>query len=134
MYITLLKFLKVCYENIVILHHNIVSPNYYADHEKMAEYYELVAEISDSLVEHAIAIGIKEPTIEEALEDFKALEVKDYSKFECYTLVQDMFNELFEDMEQCKKEVPDYLKNLIEEYEAKLVIESKFKIAHLLNS
>lgn len=45
------KLLKVAYENIIVLHHNIISKNFPSDHENMEKYYELVLDCADSIIE-----------------------------------------------------------------------------------
>lgn len=131
-FLNLLKFMKVAYVNLVTLHHNIVSKNFFADHEKMGEYYELISKQSDSLIENAIALGIKEPTMSESLSEFENLDTIKRGVTESYMAVSEIFNTAIELMEDCKDELPDYLKNRLEEYEEVLNLEANYKIAHLL--
>lgn len=128
----LLQFLKVCYENIFVLHHNIMSANYFSDHEKMAEYYSLIEDIADSAIEHALAINVSEPTIKESIDAFEVLSTEKRSAKESYEIMYDYFTDICELLDACKSDVPDYFKNLMEEWQAKLMLEADFKIAHLL--
>ena len=128
------KALKVGVENIWVLHHNIISKNFPSDHENMEEYYNLALDCADSIIENGISIGIPEVSITEALEEYDAIPVKKYPKAEAYTLVQEMFNRIIVLLDEAKVEegVPDYIKNLIEEWQQKFDLEANYKIAHLL--
>ena len=128
------KALKVGYENLIVLHHNIISKNFPSDHENMEEYYKLALDCADSIIENGISIGIPEVSITEALEEYDAIPAKTYPKVEAYTLVQEMFNRIIVLLDEAKVEegVPDYIKNLIEEWQQKFDLEVNYKIAHLL--
>lgn len=128
------KALKVGVENIIVLHHNIISKNFPSDHENMEEYYKLALDCADSIIENGISIGIPEVSITEALEEYDAIPAKTYPKVEAYTLVQEMFNRIIVLLDEAKVEegVPDYIKNLIEEWQQKFDLEANYKIAHLL--
>ena len=121
-------------ENIIVLHHNIISKNFPSDHENMDEYYKLALDCADSIIENGISIGIPEVSITEALEEYDAIPAKTYPKVEAYTLVQEMFNRIIVLLDEAKVEegVPDYIKNLIEEWQQKFDLEANYKIAHLL--
>lgn len=128
------KALKVGVENIWVLHHNIISKNFPSDHENMDAYYKLALDCADSIIENGISIGIPEVSITEAVEEFEAIPVRNYPKTEAYTLVQEMFNRIIVLLDEAKVEegVPDYIKNLIEEWQQKFDLEANYKIAHLL--
>lgn len=128
------KALKVGVENIWVLHHNIISKNFPSDHENMDAYYNLALDCADSIIENGISIGIPEVSITEALEEYDAIPAKTYPKVEAYTLVQEMFNRIIVLLDEAKVEegVPDYIKNLIEEWQQKFDLEANYKIAHLL--
>lgn len=128
------KALKVGVENIWVLHHNIISKNFPSDHENMDVYYNLALDCADSIIENGISIGIPEVSITEALEEYDAIPAKTYPKVEAYTLVQEMFNRIIVLLDEAKVEegVPDYIKNLIEEWQQKFDLEANYKIAHLL--
>ena len=128
------KALKVGVENIWVLHHNIISKNFPSDHENMDAYYKLALYCADSIIENGISIGIPEVSITEALEEYDAIPAKTYPKVEAYTLVQEMFNRIIVLLDEAKVEegVPDYIKNLIEEWQQKFDLEANYKIAHLL--
>lgn len=128
------KALKVGVENIWVLHHNIISKNFPSDHENMEEYYKLALDCADSIIENGISIGIPEVSITEAIEEYDAIPAKTYPKVEAYTLVQEMFNRIIVLLDETKVEegVPDYIKNLIEEWQQKFDLEANYKIAHLL--
>ena len=128
------KALKVGVENIIVLHHNIISKNFPSDHENMDAYYNLALDCADSIIENGISIGIPEVSITEAIEEYDAIPAKKYPKVEAYTLVQEMFNRIIVLLDEAKIEegVPDYIKNLIEEWQQKFDLEANYKIAHLL--
>ena len=131
----LLEYLKVSYENILNLHHNVTGANFFNDHEQLGKYYELIGEISDELVEFSLSIGIKEPTIEDAIDEFEVFDTTPRSSRECFTLVRDIFNSVIGYINDIKDKQPQWLKNKLEEYQATLDLEANYKIAHkLMNS
>lgn len=131
-FLELIKYLKITYENIFNLHHNIQSANYYADHEKMAEYYELVQKIADDMIESGLIIGVREPTISECAEKYEVIDTTNRSAIDCYKIVFEYFNDIIDLMDIVKEQCPDWLKSKIEEHQYALNIEANFKIKHLL--
>ena len=106
------KYLKVVYENIFTLHHNIVSSNFYADHEKLGEYYERVQSYIDELVELADTMNLKEPTIIESINYFKGKEqiisARAYTANESFALVKNYFNNIITLLEMIKEKQVGY--------------------------
>lgn len=132
----IIKYLKVVYENIFTLHHNIISSNFYAAHEKLGEYYEKVQSIIDELVEVADTMGIKEPSIIESINTFKGVESilvgKPYTAEESFTLVKEYFNNIIKLLEIVKEKQVGYIKNKLEELQYYFNLEANYKIKRLL--
>lgn len=58
-YERLCAYLKVVYNNLFSLHHNLVGGNWYSDHERLGGYYAAIGEILDELVERGCPLGIR---------------------------------------------------------------------------
>lgn len=130
-YKELIKYLKVCYQNISTLHHNLVSETFLSDHEHLANLYEMVGNITDDLVELGIMQGLKEPTINESIEDYETIDTITRDSKETWSIVLQSFNSLIEIGELAKVEMPDFIKNKIEEYEYSFAKEI-YKIEHII--
>ena len=132
----IIKYLKVVYQNIFTLHHNIVSPNFYGDHEKLGEYYEKVQEYIDELVELADTMNLKEPSIIESINYFRGKETiltsKAYTANESFALVKDYFNKIITILEIIKEKQVGYVKSKLEEIQYYFNIEANYKIKRLI--
>lgn len=128
----LIKQVKVGYENVFMLHHNIVSTNYFVDHDKMKDYYEMLIDMADEIIEVSYTADLYEPTIAESVEDYEVLKVKEYSANECYKYVYDLFNDLITSIDYCKKDCSENIIGKLDEWKDRLMLDANFKIAHLL--
>lgn len=118
--------LKVLTENVKYIHKNVSGINFFETHKNLDEYYELLSDITDELIEVFLAFDdFKEPIFSE---NYYQLErATEYSTSRAYAIVQKYFNILIEEMEKVKSEVPSYIISKIEEYQYDL-----FKIANYM--
>lgn len=131
-YTRLEKALKTAYENISVLHHNIVGRNFFADHEKLGEYYDLISGMSDAVIENGTALGIKEPVMSECLAEFEEIPAEERGAAETYIIVSEIFNRIAELMEEVRDGAPSHIVSMLDEYQYKLNLEANYKIEHLL--
>lgn len=131
-YKNMVKYLKVLYQDVQVLHHNIKGIAFFSNHEQLAEMYEDVGEMTDNLIELGMTIGILEPSIEESLAFKPSIEVRFYDYKECFAIVRDEFARAISLMELAKVNVPADIKNKIEEHEHNLRIWGLYKAQMVL--
>lgn len=131
-YADMIKYLKVLYQDLSVLHHNITGASFISNHEFIADLYEEVGEMTDNLIELGMTIGLLEPSIEESLEFKSSIPVRFYSSRESFTLIVEEFKRAIELMDGAKIFVPDDIKNKIEEHEYTLRINGLYKAQMLL--
>lgn len=121
------KYMKVLYQDVNVLHHNITGEAFFSNHEELADMYEDIAEIIDALIENGMTIGLLEPSIEDSLKFKPSIEVKFRNSKETFSIIIEEFREAIRLMETAKQNVPDDIKNKIEEYENTLRIWAEYK-------
>lgn len=127
---SLIGMLKVYTENIKVLHHNLVGKEWFATHEKLSEYYEMLDSINDDLIEIGISQGVQEITIKEAIVNHAVLEVAPRGKKESYGIVKNYFEDIEKLMALIAKAVDEqYIGDKLRTYQEKLSKESKYKLA-----
>ena len=131
-YRDMLKYIKVLYQDLGVLHHNIIGSNFLYNHKQLGKMYEDVADITDNLIELGMTIGIMEPSIEDSLKFKPSLPVRFYKDTEAFSIVRDEFTKAIEIMDGAKNLVPDDIKNKIEEHECTLRIWGLYKAQMLL--
>ena len=119
-------------DNIKILNHNLVGPNWFGDHELLGGWYEEVGEIEDDVIEIAMALGHKDMSTADAVKYCPAIEVKDYTNEEVFEVVKQHFEMLMKGFESLKDEVPGDVYSKFEEYIYYLRKEVNYKIAQRL--
>ena len=137
-YQLMLCYLKLLNQNLNMLHRDIISSNFFGNHEKLNEYYDKVQDWSDELSEVGRTLGYTEPSISEAIEKFKNVydvisSSNDRGTKECFTFVQEWFNDLIILINKAKVEVKDFVANRLEEIQYYLNTEANYKLTHLLS-
>lgn len=133
----LIGYLKVTSQNLKTLHRHLVGGNWYDDHEKLAEYYEMIDDMEDAIVEIAIALGDNDVTIAEAIEKYAVLSNKEYNATEAFMLSRVYFEKLqklIAEFKDCHPDLPSGIVSKLDEYDYWLFLESKFKISALLRN
>lgn len=114
----LCALLKVCYENLLVLHHNLISdPAWKGNHEWMGDWYGMAADQADDLVEIGLQLGYKEPTIAESLMMSTALTAENRPWPETQTIVMGMFVALMEQLDKAQAGNPVCVVNKLQEYQ-----------------
>jgi DNA-binding ferritin-like protein len=130
----LIALLKMMSDNIRVLHHNLVSGNWQADHEKFAEYYGKLDDIADAVIEMSIMTGGKDITVSDAVKMgvCPSIEVKPYYAKEAYALCLKYFMELVSEMDAVKEHLPKDCVSELESFQYDLRLEAQYKLAHRL--
>lgn len=126
-YQELLKMLKVCYQNIQVLHRHLVGDNWFGTHEQLQEYYEKIQDDIDELCEVGLSIEIDEPTIRQSVESYEELEIKNRDTNESYEIVKGYFNQIIAQINRING-VPADVINLLQEKQLYYRKEANFKL------
>lgn len=133
-YTDLIKYLKVCSQNIQTLHRHLRSDNFFKEHEILGEYYQKIDEYIDLVTELGMATGYSDATIKEAVEQYIVLDGKDYSRKEAFNYVYKAFNEIIDIIDAIIPDLKGYVVNKLEEIQYYLSIEANFKIARMFKA
>lgn len=131
-YTDMVKYLKVLYQDLNVLHHNITGAEFFSNHENLAEMYEDVSKIIDNLIELGMTIGILEPSIQDSLNFKSSIDVRLRNYHDTFEIVSNEMAVAIDYMEKAKNGVPDDIKNKIEEHEHTLRIWGLYKAKMLL--
>lgn len=127
-FVKLLCLLKVAYENLLVLHHNLVGCCWLPVHEQLGGYYELIADMGDDLVEIGLALGIPEPTIQEAITAGAVLSAEPRDERTSLAEAKRIFHEVIAQIDAVA-DVPADVKNKLQEYQLTLRKEADYKLA-----
>lgn len=133
---TLISYLKIVRENLRTLHRHLQGGNWNEDHELLAEYYEKIDEIEDSIVETFLGLGYCDVSFAEALTEFKLDPIRPYLALEAFARVRRYFERLIIFICRVKDncELPAHVVSKFEEHEYYLFLESNYKLKQRLNS
>lgn len=128
-----MSMLKVIYENLLMIHHNILGGNWFGNHDRIAEYYEEIQKMSDDIIEVAISLGYTEPDIKEAIEMYPVIPSGSIINTEtAFKFCYNFFVDLIKELETLKDQVPGDVYSKFEEYIYWLRITAEYKIKHKL--
>ena len=133
-YSELIKYLKVCDQNIQTLHRHLRSNTFFEEHEILGEYYEKMGEFVDMFVELGMANGYGDVSISDAIASYELLPIQDYSRKEAFIYVFKAFNEIIRIMEEIKPAMKNYVVSKFEEIQYYLDIEANYKIKRLFEA
>jgi DNA-binding ferritin-like protein len=128
----LIGVLKVYSDNIKILHRNLFGEGFFADHELIGGYYEMLDEMIDDVAEIGIALGISEPNFLEASGYAESLKVRSYNNYEAFNIIRLIFEEIIDMIDVAKDGIPSDVVSKLEEYQYNLRKEAQYKIAQRL--
>jgi hypothetical protein len=133
-YQAMTAFLKILYQNLGTLHHNIVGHNFFTIHPLLGEWYDEIGEMTDDLIERGIPIGNAEPSIKDAVlmysNELLPVETKDCE--DSIRLAYDGFIMAVEKLTAAKDGAPVDVQNKIDEYIYYLRKEADYKMQHFL--
>lgn len=133
-YQDLTSYLKIVYQNLGTLHHNLVGKSFFVIHLLLGEWYEKIGEMADDLIERGIPLGYAEPSIKDAVLAYsnELLSVENRECEATIKLVQSNFITLVEKMTMAKSEMPEDVQNKVDEYIYYLRKEADYKMGQYL--
>lgn len=134
-YQQLCAYLRILAANLMGLHHNLTGGNWFSDHERIGGYYDRVNGMLDELIERGLSLGIRPPTIAEAVLAYsgEVLSSDPREAAESYRTIQEGFRRTAKMMEQAAAEVPPDVQNRIQEWQYMLNLEADYKLARQLH-
>ena len=126
-YQELIKMLKVYYHNVSILHRHLAGNEWIETHELLDNYYNQIAKDIDDVVEMGLSIEIDEPTIQQSLDSYKELEIKNRTAKESMQIVKSYFNDIVAQINRIK-ELPGDVINRLQEKQLYYRIEADYKL------
>lgn len=135
-FLKLIMMLKVAYENLLVLHHNVSGPVWFGTHEQLADYYGQIGDMSDDVTEMGIMLGYKEPTIAECLSASPALTVADRDERTTYAETREIFTGLMAQLQAAEKSLGagyEDVVNKLQEYRETLRKEADYKLLRATN-
>lgn len=128
----LLKLLKVGNLSIQILHRHLVDPYaWFGNHGQLGDYYEHVQDDVDKFCELGLAIGVAEPSIEEALKAYKEVEIKDRDAKTSFEMTRDIFSDIVAQINRIE-DVPADVINKLQEAQEYYRVEVDFKLVRIV--
>ena len=126
-YQELIKMLKVYYHKVSILHRHLAGNEWFETHELLDNYYNQIAKDIDDVVEMGLSIEIDEPTIQQSLDSYKELEIKNRTAKESMQIVKSYFNDIVAQINRIK-ELPGDVINRLQEKQLYYRIEADYKL------
>ena len=126
-YQSLLMMLKVYNFNIQTLHRHLIGSNWFGNHEVLGNYYEHIQEDIDELVEIGLSVEIDEPTIQESLDKYAELEIKDRDSKESFEIAKGYFNDIVAQINRIA-DVPADVINKLQEKQTYYRKEADYKL------
>lgn len=126
-YLELLKILKVSNLSVQILHRHLVGENWFGDHKQLSEYYEHLQDDVDTFCELGLANAIDEPTIQQALDTYKEVEIKNRNARDSYIIVKELFDEIVAQINRISGLPADVI-NRLQEAQEYYRVEAGFKL------
>ena len=124
----LAKYLISAGISIKYLHHNLVGGNWFSNHERLGDYYNYINQFEDEVIEQAIMLGSQEPSVEEALQAYPALNVQPRDKQETFSQLKIIFDTIVSMVEGSKDGLPADVISKFEEYQNYLRKEADYKV------
>ena len=124
--------IKVVEDNLKILHRNLIGPNWFCDHEKLAEYYSKLSDMEDDVAEMIILLGGTDVNITTAVEYYRSAAVKKYTSQEAFSLTKLYFNDLITILSDYRETVPPDCQSELDTWIFWLRKEANYKITNLL--
>lgn len=126
-YIDLLKLFKVGANNVQILHRHLAGENWFSNHLKLGEYYDKLQEDLDKYAEIGLSIEIDEPTMQQSLDTYKEIEIKNRNINDSYLIVKQLFNDIVAQINRIENIPKDVISEL-EETQNYYRVESDYKL------
>lgn len=134
-YQQLCAYLHIFVANLLCLHHNLTGGNWFSDHERIGAYYTKVSGILDELIERGLSLGIRPPTIAEAVLAFsgEVLSSDAREAGESYRIIQEGFRRVSVMLKATENDTPPDVQNRLQEWQYYLNLEADYKLARQLH-
>lgn len=117
-YQRLCALLKVAYENLWTLHHNLSGGQAWrGNHEWLGDLYSKCEDQADELIELGLQLGFREPSISDSLLIFPAITTDNRSWPDSQRITLDLIAQLMAQMVKAEADVPPDVKNKLQEFE-----------------
>lgn len=129
-YQRLLCLLKVVYQNIWTLHHNLDGdPAWKGNHEWLAEWYGKCEDQADHLIEIGLQLGYKEPTIAESLMLYPAIPTDNRQLPDTQRMAYEYMGQLMAQFDKARAGQPADVDNEMQAYQHEWRLEM-YKLSH----
>jgi DNA-binding ferritin-like protein len=129
----LMSVLKVATSNIEVIHRNVYGTDFFNVHDVTREYYKLLSDMTDDVIELGMSIGLVEPSLEEALRFYPGLKPEPFKCTQSFTMVREMFHDIMEEIDAAKETLPHDISDRLQEYKRWLRKEADNKLARVLS-
>lgn len=131
-YSKLCALLKVMYQNLWTLHHNLDGdPAWKGNHEWLADWYAKCEDQADHLIEIGLQLGYKEPTITEALLLYPAISTDNRKLPDTQRLAYEYMEQLMAQLDKARADQPADVDNEIQAYQHEWRLEM-YKLSHAM--
>ena len=124
--------LKVSYNQLQWLHHNVTGNEFFRAHKNLQKYYEYIGSILDSVCEYVIGQGYKEPNLEMSIDIYQEKMIADTTAYACYLTANALMSDIFDVLTELYGQVPAYFQSKIDEWLYWLYIEGQYKLGQYL--
>ena len=133
-YRNLICSLKVCQQDVQILHRHLIGETFISNHEFLEGVYKELAEMVDELAELGITLNVKEPSISSCIQYKTPITVESRDIVETMNELCKCCELLYEEMDDLKNEssVPTDVVSKIDEYQLKLRSFAVYKANQVL--
>lgn len=114
----LICLLKVAYQNFWTLHHNLTGdPAWKGNHEWIANWYGECESEADHIIELGLQMGIREPSINDALLAFPAIPTDDRGLEDTQKIAIDTMTQLMSELTAAQTGQPGDVINQLQGYQ-----------------
>jgi DNA-binding ferritin-like protein len=129
----LMSVLKIVTSNIEVIHRNVYGSDFFNVHDVTREYYKLLSDMTDDVIELGMSIGLTEPGLEESLRFYSGLKPEPTKCLQSFAMVREMFHDIIEEIDAAKETLPHDISDKLQEYKRWLRKEADYKLARVLS-
>lgn len=126
--IELAKYVMSAVQSMKVLSHNLIGGDWFTDHNTIQDYVWYLNNMEETIIQNLVMLGEQEPTINEAIEEYPVLDVRQRNKQESFTEIKNIFNILVGLIENAKGLIPSDIQSTFENWQSYLRTEADYKI------
>jgi DNA-binding ferritin-like protein len=130
----LMSILKIATSNLGVLHRNVYGSDFFNVHEILEEYYKLISNMTDDIIELFMSIREVEPGLEEAMRAYAPIKPEPIKSFLALSTTKEIFQDIIRAIDIAKERLPHDITDRLEEYKRLLRKEADYKLARATNS